>query len=560
MSPVARCTHHVAAMFSPEMMEQAQKMMANMKPDDMARMTEMASKMDPKTMESMAKSMGGPSANIDAKQMQEQMKNMTPDQMKQGMAQAQNQMGAQKTYMYNGAMKLKNDGNEKIKAEKFSEALESYDRALENMKPHYGDDVQTLKLALLTNSALCHLKMKNWGKTVTSCDEALQLDCKNVKALFRRGQARWKQDKLEDAFVDMKVASDISPDDKNLGKEFAELRVECLDRGIDEKSLADRIKAGKAATTKKQGSSSSSSPSAAGMPGMSDAVERLAKNPEMLEQATAAMKNMSSEDLNKMMENAPLPPGVDAETMKSRMAAVTENPDMLKSAVESLKSLPEEERMKMLSKQGAGGMASMGKVFEDPEMMKQVAEMAKNMAPEDAPEGSEADMMRKAAEQLSANPELGKQMSQMMQNMPPEQLQKMMEMSQNMRGGGGGGGGSSRPSGAPSALGPEGMNGDAMEQMMNDPQMMKAAEEMMSSMTPETLAGMAKASGIDIDEDKAKMIAKFMPLLPYAMKCMRCCGKARKGFKSAVGPKGRWITASVVVFAAVLQHYGVFGG
>merc|ERR1719174_435586 len=109
--------------------------------------------------------------------------------------------------------------------------------------------------------------------------------------------------------------------------------------------------------------------------------------------------------------------------MKSRMAAVTENPEMLKSAVDSLKSLPEEERMKMLSKQGAGGMANMGKVFEDPEMMKQVAEMAKNMAPDDAPEGSEADMMRKAAEQLSANPELGKQMSQMMQNMPPEQLQ-----------------------------------------------------------------------------------------------------------------------------------------
>merc|ERR1711971_183184 len=170
----------------------------------------------------------------------------------------------------------------------------------------------------------------------------------------------------------------------------------------------------------------------------------------------------------------------------------------------------------------------------------------------------EAEMMRKAAESFSANPELGQQMSNMIKNMPPEQLQKMMEMSSRMKGGrktdstGGGGGGG----GGGSADGPAGMDAGSMDAFMNDPDMMKAAEDMMANMSPETLMAMASSQGIELDEGKAKMIGKLMPFLPYVMKGMRFLGKMKKGFKAMFSPRGRIAIAAVVLIAALYQHYG----
>merc|ERR1712224_783283 len=63
----------------------------------------------------------------------------------------------------------------------------------------------------------------------------------------------------EDAFVDMQVASDLSPDDRNLAKAFGELREVCEGRGITERSLTERIKEAKELAKKESSNSSSSS-------------------------------------------------------------------------------------------------------------------------------------------------------------------------------------------------------------------------------------------------------------------------------------------------------------
>merc|ERR1711937_409769 len=103
-------------------------------------------------------------------------------------------------------------------------------------------------------------------------------------------------------------------------------------------------------------------------------------------------------------------------------------------------------------------------------MIQKVAEMAKNNP---GIGGEDAEMMRKTAEELQKNPELGKQMSEMMKNMPPEQMQKMMEMSAKMRGGmGEKGSGKGDPMANMDAAG-------GMDAFMNNPEMMKAAEDMM---------------------------------------------------------------------------------
>ncbi|CAE7364827.1 OEP61, partial [Symbiodinium pilosum] len=157
-------------MFSPEMLKAAQGMMANMSPEDMQKMTQMAANMDPSVMDNMMKNMGGAApGGMDSSQMKEQMQRigqMSPDELKSSMSQAQTQMGGQKQYMYNASMQLKNEGNDHIKAQKYSEALGVYSKALENLKPFSGDDISQLRLSLLLNSAMCHLKQNDPARTV----------------------------------------------------------------------------------------------------------------------------------------------------------------------------------------------------------------------------------------------------------------------------------------------------------------------------------------------------------------------------------------------------------
>lgn len=518
-------------MFSPEMMKQAQNMMANMSPEDMQKMTQMAANIDPSVMESMMKNMGGAAAGgIDSGQMKEQMKRigeMSPEELKSNMNQAQQQYGGQKQYMYNASMTLKNQGNDHIKAQKYADALKAYSKALENLKPFGGDDVSQLRLSLLLNSAMCHLKQKEPEKTLQVCEEALQINSKSVKALFRRGLARVDLGQLAEGVGDMKFASKLSPEDKTITSELERVEKEILDKGVSAADIAAATeKAEAASNTAAAAGASSSSATWPPSRNMEKAMEQLSSNPEMLNQATQAMKNLSPEDLERMMQSAPLPPGVDAETARKRMEAVSKNPEMLKSAMETFKNIPDEDRKKMMAAaqgQGSGGMPDMSKmsdVLKDPEMMKTAMAAAGS--------GPEAEMMKKMTE----NPEMMDAMTNMMKNMPPDQMQKMMEMSMKMKSGG--------------------ADPKDPSQMLNDPEMMKAAEEMMKSISPEALQSMAKSAGIEVSESHAKMMSKVMP---YLMKCLKLWGFIKRIFAAMFSARGRIILAVVILFVAVSQHY-----
>merc|ERR1711972_84731 len=87
--------------------------------------------------------------------------------------------------------------------------------------------------------------------------------------------------------------------------------------------------------------------------------------------------------------------------------------------------------------------------------------------------------------------------------------------------------------------------------VLSDPEMMKATEEMMKSMSPETLASMARASGMDISEDKAKLVAR---LLPWLMKFMRVFGHLKRFWSAMWSPRGRVFLAVVVLLFAISQH------
>ena len=46
------------------------------------------------------------------------------------------------------------------------------------------------KTVLESNKAAVYLKLKDWSAAVESCDKVLKSDPSNIKALFRRSQAR----------------------------------------------------------------------------------------------------------------------------------------------------------------------------------------------------------------------------------------------------------------------------------------------------------------------------------------------------------------------------------
>ena len=56
-------------------------------------------------------------------------------------------------------------------------------------------------LGLKLNLALCHLKMSDATGAITECDKALELDPKNEKGLYRKGQALMLKSEFEEAKV-----------------------------------------------------------------------------------------------------------------------------------------------------------------------------------------------------------------------------------------------------------------------------------------------------------------------------------------------------------------------
>lgn len=83
------------------------------------------------------------------------------------------------------------------------------------------DQANAVRMPLLLNSAACYIKLSNYGSAIASASEALMIDEKNPKALYRRGMAKHGLGQTEQAYSDLKCALSLSPGDAAIIKELA---------------------------------------------------------------------------------------------------------------------------------------------------------------------------------------------------------------------------------------------------------------------------------------------------------------------------------------------------
>ncbi|KAL6056076.1 peptidyl-prolyl cis-trans isomerase cpr6 [Balamuthia mandrillaris] len=145
----------------------------------------------------------------------------------------------------------KNEGNEHFKAKDYRKALGQYHRAYLYLKGFRGssggntdfiqqmagsntsgaslnteerEQVTSLLVAVHCNMAVCHLELKMAERAVEDCNNALKIDNKCTKALFRKGQAYLQLRDTDRAKEALQNASQLAPKDSAILRELRKVR------------------------------------------------------------------------------------------------------------------------------------------------------------------------------------------------------------------------------------------------------------------------------------------------------------------------------------------------
>ncbi|KAK3013687.1 hypothetical protein RJ639_008673 [Escallonia herrerae] len=178
-------------MSNPELMRMASEGMQNMRPEDLKPTAEQMKYTRPEDMA-------------------EKMANATPEEI----AAMRMRVDAQSTYEINAAQMLKKQGNDLHSQGRFNEALQKYLLAKKNLTGIPASKGGALLLTCSLNLMSCYLKTRQYDECIVEGTEILAHDLRNVKALYRRGQAYKELGKLDDAISDLWKAREVSPDDK----------------------------------------------------------------------------------------------------------------------------------------------------------------------------------------------------------------------------------------------------------------------------------------------------------------------------------------------------------
>ncbi|KAH7521534.1 hypothetical protein FEM48_Zijuj07G0043800 [Ziziphus jujuba var. spinosa] len=128
------------------------------------------------------------------------------------------------------AGKKKEEGNVLFKAGKYLRASKRYEKAVKFIEydSSFSDEekqqTKMLKITCNLNNAACQLKLKEYKQAEKLCTKVLELDSRNVKALYRRAQAYIQLVDLDLAEIDIKKALEIDPDNRDVKLEYKVLK------------------------------------------------------------------------------------------------------------------------------------------------------------------------------------------------------------------------------------------------------------------------------------------------------------------------------------------------
>ncbi|PWA18747.1 hypothetical protein CCH79_00005555 [Gambusia affinis] len=146
---------------------------------------------------------------------------------------------------------VKNIGNVMFKNQDWRTAVRKYKKALryldmsgnlvENEEEHR--KLEPTAVSCFLNMAACKLKLQLWQEALESCNEALELNQENTKALFRRAQAWQGLKEYNKALVDLKKAQGIAPEDKAIINEMKKVQLKIQEEKEKEKKIYAKMSA-----------------------------------------------------------------------------------------------------------------------------------------------------------------------------------------------------------------------------------------------------------------------------------------------------------------------------
>ncbi|KAI3968091.1 hypothetical protein MKX01_015611 [Papaver californicum] len=128
------------------------------------------------------------------------------------------------------AGKKKEEGNALFKAGKYARASKRYEKAakfIEYDSPFSEEEkkqAKTLKVSCNLNNAACKLKLKSYKEAEKLCTKVLEVESRNVKALYRRAQAYINLVDFDLAELDIKKALEIDPNNRDVKMEYKVLK------------------------------------------------------------------------------------------------------------------------------------------------------------------------------------------------------------------------------------------------------------------------------------------------------------------------------------------------
>ncbi|KAJ1393803.1 Tetratricopeptide-like helical domain superfamily [Sesbania bispinosa] len=584
-------------MMDPELIRIAQEQMSRMSPAELARIQQQMMS-NPELMRMASESMKNMNSE-DFKLAAEQLKHTRPEEMaeiSQKMANAtpdevaamRARVDAQIKYQLNAAEMLKKQGNELHNQGRFNDALEKYMRAKENIKDIPSSQSRKLLLACSLNLMSCYLKTKQYDECIKEGSEVLAYDAKNLKALYRRGQAYKELGLLKDAVTDLSKALEVSPDDDTIAE---------LLRDTEEKLSKGNGDCG---------------------PG------RL-----VIEEITEEDENVpSGNNRSSSLEQTVVQPKKSGNSSKSYSIANNGNPKTNADSLDTLKKDPEALRsfQNFISNADPATLASLNTGHPQdvsPDMIKATSDMIGKMSPEELQKmldmassfqgdnpffrgGSPDSPFNSGSIPPNVTPDMFKTASDMISKMPADELKKMFEMASSLKGK------ESFPSTAtvdknernisqsnfPSsstsgthAFGESSSSHNAFSNMRNasqsnfpssstdlqeqmrnqmkDPAMRQMFTSMVKNMSPEMMANMGEQFGFKLSpEDAAKAQQAMSSLSPESLdKMMLWADRIQRGVEGVkktknwlLGKPGMVFAICMLILAIILHRLGFIGG